>query len=274
MIAWKLHHRDETISTNIDARDGTHGDVFAAARQTAGRGRLGHRWLSEPNASLTMSAVLSVDGLAADLVATLPLVAGLAVCEGVRRLVAEDAVLGIKWPNDVWSNGRKLSGILCERQGERVVVGIGVNVVQTDFPPELAGRATSLSLLGWAHEVPEDPVRAVRETVLDELAAAYDVWTREGFAAVWPRIAALDVLKGRRLAVCQTDDDREPVCGLCGGIRPDGALDVSGKPVYAGEAHVVLNMGDERERPPSGVSGGGGFWYNAETQGHHKVKET
>ena len=153
-MTWQIHHKDETESTNLDARAGRHGDVFTADYQTAGRGRLDHKWLSPPGANLMMSAVLSVEGLSPEQVATLPLVVGLAVAKAVRRLFVNGQDVGrktedvkLKWPNDVLVGGKKLAGILCERNGDNVIAGIGINVGQTEFPPEIADRATSLALL-------------------------------------------------------------------------------------------------------------------------------
>ena len=83
MIDCRIHHKAETASTNLDARSGHHGDVFTADYQTAGRGRLDHKWESPPKTNLMMSAVLSVEGLAPEKVATLPLVVGLAVIKAV-----------------------------------------------------------------------------------------------------------------------------------------------------------------------------------------------
>ena len=260
---WRIHHRAETASTNLDARAGTHGDVYTADFQTAGRGRLDHKWLSPPGENLMMSVVLSVEGLSPEHVATLPLVVGLAVCRGLSPLlnvadlsrVCLSPTLGasrglsptLKWPNDVLVAGRKLAGILCERQGDQVIVGIGVNVNQTEFPPEIAKKSTSLSFFSLSErDCPqnrvgngEGTVPMVRDAILAELDHLYGTWRENGFAAVYPQIAAIDCLKGRELSVLQTDDDAEPIRGLCGGIRPDGALDVAGHPIYAGEAHVL-----------------------------------
>lgn len=242
MTAWRIHHRSETVSTNLDARAGIHGDVFTADFQTAGRGRLDHKWLSPPGTNLMMSVVLSVDDLAPEQVSTLPLVAGLAVAEGLSPFAMglSPAERGLsprlKWPNDVLVGGRKLSGILCERQGDLVVVGIGVNVGQRDFPSELAGRATSLAILG-AGKVPT--CSDVREAILSKLGELYSLWRKNGFVAVYPQIVAIDCLRGWELSVRQTDDDARPVTGVCGGILPDGSLDVGGVRIYAGEAHVL-----------------------------------
>jgi len=234
-IVWNIRHRTETASTNLDARGGSHGDVFTADYQTAGRGRLDHKWLSPPGTNLMMSAVLSVEGLPPEQVVTLPLVAGLAVCRAVAPVVRPS----LKWPNDVLVEGRKLAGILCERVDDRVIVGIGVNVAQREFPAEIAGRATSLALCRGP-SAPDCP--AVRDAVLRELGGLYAIWRHEGFAAVHPQIVAFDCLKGRRLTVIQTDDDALPREGICGGIRPDGALDLDHTPIYAGETHITSTL--------------------------------
>ena len=242
---WRVHHKDQTESTNLDARAGVHGDVFTADYQTAGRGRLDHKWLSPPKTNLIMSAVLSVEGLAPEQVATLPLVAGLAVATALKNLThhcstsTSDFDYSLKWPNDVLIGGKKLAGILCERHGDNVIVGIGVNVNQTEFPPEIADHATSLSLIAPdLVSCLSSPVLSVRTAVLRELDCWYSRWRSGGFDAVYPEISAVDYLKGLKIAVRQTDTDAVPVAGVCGGIRPDGSLDVGGTSIYAGEAHV------------------------------------
>lgn len=240
MIRWRIHHKAETASTNADARDGVHGDVFTADFQSAGRGRIGHRWLSPPGCNLMMSVVLSIapdidDGDAA----TLPLVVGIAVVNAVRGMLPGSAAVTLKWPNDVLVYGKKISGILCERHGDLVVAGIGMNVRQRDFAPDIADRATSLVLASGDADV---SVVQVREAVLGELAAAYEAWLGGGFAAVYPAIRAADCLNRRTLSVRQSDDDVDAVRGVCGGIQPDGSLLVGGRRIYAGEAHVLDNM--------------------------------
>ena len=143
MVEWRIFHKDVTSSTNDDAAKGSHGDVFTAGFQTAGRGRGDHVWEGEKNAALMMSAVLATGGCSPAYVATFPLVAGLATMEGLRRLAGPALLLdiGIKWPNDVLCGGRKVAGLLCRREDERIVAGIGVNVKQKSFPKAIAGRA-------------------------------------------------------------------------------------------------------------------------------------
>ena len=259
---WRIHHKIETVSTNLDARAGVHGDVYTADFQTAGRGRLDHKWQSPPGANLMMSVVLGVGargrmgaeggmGVKETLpeeIATLPLVIGLAVVRAIRSLLPQgdgersprtppaELLPLLKWPNDVLVGGRKVSGILCERHGDFVIAGIGVNVKQRVFSSEIAKRATSLvELMG---PVPIS-VEEVRGVVLEEIAELYEIWLEGGFAAVYPEIQAVDCLRGQTLAVKQTDDDAEPIRGVCGGIAPDGSLLVGSVPIYAGEAHVM-----------------------------------
>ena len=238
---WAIHSKRKTESTNLDARAGKHRDVFTAGYQTAGRGRLDHKWLSPEDTNLMMSVVLSVGGLAPEQVATLPLVAGLAVVKAVRRLFADSQDVRrktedvkLKWPNDILVENKKLAGILCEWNGDNVIVGIGVNVRQRVWPNELNGRATSL----LRETGKEFKITQVRNAVLGQLGKWYGIWREKGFAAVHSEIAAIDLLRGRTVSVRQNDDDSAPIAGVSNGIMLDGSLDVDGVKVYAGEAHV------------------------------------
>ena len=176
----------------------------------------------------------------------MPLVAGLAVAKGLSDLWTRgdslvgkmlDGRLSVKWPNDVLVDGKKIAGILCERHGDCVIVGIGVNVRQRVWPDELFGRAISiLEATGWQMKTVK-----VRNAILGQLGKWHGIWRERGFGAVHPEIAALDALKGKWLSVRQTDDDASPVEGVSGGIQADGSLDVGGVKVYAGEAHVEFD---------------------------------
>lgn len=231
-MTFRIHHRPVTQSTNLDAREGVPGDVFTADEQTAGRGRLDHRWLSAPGENLMLSAVLDVAGLPPEQVVTLPLAVGLAVHAAIARFLPGGEIR-LKWPNDVLVGGRKIAGILCELNGDGVIAGVGVNVRQTMFAPEIADRATSLAREGASASVVE-----VRDALLAELGRVHGTWRAEGFAALQARYAAVDFLKGRNVSVRQTDDDETPLMGVCEGVQVDGTLRVGGRPVYAGEAHV------------------------------------
>jgi BirA family transcriptional regulator, biotin operon repressor / biotin---[acetyl-CoA-carboxylase] ligase len=117
-----------TGSTNADllARGGPEGQVLVAEEQTAGRGRMGRSWVSQPGASLTFSVLLRPAAVPPGRRGWLPLLTGVAVAMAVRSAAAVPATL--KWPNDVLAGDRKLAGILAEQSGETVVIGIGINV--------------------------------------------------------------------------------------------------------------------------------------------------
>ena len=142
-----IHRKDATDSTNIDARAGRPGDVFVAEFQRAGRGRLDHSWHSAKGENLMFSVVLACGDSPPAEVATLPLVVGLAVLDALRPHVPPSVRLAVKWPNDILADGRKIVGILCERHGDCVIAGVGVNVNERSFPAEIAARATSLAVL-------------------------------------------------------------------------------------------------------------------------------
>jgi len=229
-----IHHKEVTASTNLDARAGQPFDVFTADFQTAGRGRLDHVWQSAANQNLTFSIVLPAGDT------TLPLVIGLAVLKSLHTssLLPTPCSLSLKWPNDILVNDLKLAGILCERVGDNVIAGIGVNVNQTAFPPEIAGRATSLALLLGSNSNSKLQLGPLLDRLVDSIVAHHARWTKEGFAALWPEFAPYDVLRGRTVSVLATDNDPAPITGLCGGIQPDGSLLVGTQNIFAGEAHV------------------------------------
>ena len=142
---------DETDSTNVQAKklgeaEGTHGTLIVSDRQTAGKGRRGRGWDSPSGASIYMSILLRPDILP-DKAPMLTLVMALAVVRAVREITGEEA--GIKWPNDIVLNKKKICGILTEMSAEidyinHVVIGVGINVNTEDFPEEIKKTATSL----------------------------------------------------------------------------------------------------------------------------------
>lgn len=150
----RLECHDSLASTNDRARElldlfghAAHGAVVVADRQTAGRGRLGRSWFSEPGRSLTLSVALWPGGEPRGF-GTIPLAAALAVREALRPLGAQAL---IKWPNDVLVKGRKVAGVLLEgrfsgEEARGLALGIGVNLAQRAevFPEEFRAGATSV----------------------------------------------------------------------------------------------------------------------------------
>src|SRR5215475_1698393 len=183
---------EETGSTNADllaeAQAGAgEGLVLVAEAQTAGRGRMGRRWISAPGRTLTFSVLLR-PAVPAGLLGWVPLLAGVAVASALQQTAGVDARL--KWPNDVLADGAKLAGILAERWGSAIVVGTGINVLQQrgELP---VPTATSLLMAGGAGLTETRGARLVdapgpaagadtRErlliAVLDEFARWYRAW--------------------------------------------------------------------------------------------------
>jgi BirA family transcriptional regulator, biotin operon repressor / biotin---[acetyl-CoA-carboxylase] ligase len=198
----RLHLR-QTGSTNDRARalaaDGApHGTLVTAREQTAGRGRRGRTWVGPPGQALLMSLVLR------ELEPLLPLRAGLAVAD-----LAGDAAQ-VKWPNDVWVDGRKVAGILAEArvQAGWAVLGIGVNVAVdlAALPDELHETAGTLG------RHPEE-----LEDVLAKLLRALERRLAEPAAASLDALRARDALRGREVEW----DDGE---GVGAGIDDAGSL--------------------------------------------------
>ena len=214
-----------TASTNDDAKRAAKGGApegaaVVADAQSEGRGRLGRTWYSPTGENLYVSFVLrpSFDPKRIPLIT---LTAGLAVVDAVAPRVARRRV-GLKWPNDVYIDGRKVAGILSEAQvvdgrPAWVVVGIGINVRTSAFPAELEERATSLAL---AHATSLD-----RGALFVDLAAALFermALLREGNVRdLVAAFAARDELAGRAITV-----DGAPATAV--GIAEDGALVIRG----------------------------------------------
>ena len=226
-----------------DRRGGRVGDLFpqmlVAIHQTAGRGRLGRRWHSEPGSSLTFSLALP---LARDDWSGLSLAVGLAVADALEP---DGRRLGLKWPNDlvladpaVPGTGRKLGGILIESVpvGEQraAVVGIGINVLPQPAAEADYGTAALTEL--WPEATPQDTLARIGVPLVRALLA----FDRDGFEAMQPAYARRDVLQGRRV---RTTDVAMPE-GVADGVDTDGALLVAAggasRRVVSGEVSVRL----------------------------------
>ena len=165
-------------------------------------------------------------------VARAPLLS-LAVGVGVAEALidATGVVARLKWPNDVLIDRRKVAGILLERHGDAVVIGIGINVAQRAVPPALASIATSVVLAGGL---------ADREAILQAVLASVARWRatleRDGFEPVRARWMELTAMRGQQVSV-------DGITGRVVGLDRDGALllesDGAIRRVIAGEVQPV-----------------------------------
>lgn len=223
----------ELGSTNDEAKrlargGASEGTAVVAARQTGGRGRFGRVWES-PAGGAYVSCILR-PALTPAVLAPLSLVAAVGAARGLATLGLE---AGIKWPNDLESDGRKLGGILLEMAAEAdrvewVVIGCGVNVAA----PAHARGACVRDVL------PHALVAEVAAAVLDGVAAAYREFTSVGFEGIAAHYAAHATLTDRRVSVRDTTG-RVVTEGRVAGIDSGGALllerDGQTATVYAGE---------------------------------------
>lgn len=230
----------ETGSTNSDlAARITRGEAAAelswlvADRQNAGRGRQGRTWFDGAGNFMGSTWVALRPGDPTP--HTLALVAGLAVAETVASRLPPPHRPMLKWPNDVMIGGAKLAGLLLERAGDAVVVGVGVNLA---CAPAVEGRETvALSAFGPAPD---------RDLFAADLAEAFarDVerWRSFGLGPILARWAALGHPHGTPLLVGEPGE--VPVAGTFAGLDPDGALllrlaDGTTRTVSAGEVRLA-----------------------------------
>ncbi|MGA9753875.1 MAG: biotin--[acetyl-CoA-carboxylase] ligase [Desulfobaccales bacterium] len=219
-----VHHFETLNSTNdlakeLAARGAPEGTVVVAETQTGGRGRLGREWNSPPGVGLYVSLVLR-PMLPPWELPQITLMTAVAVVRAIRRVAG--VTPGIKWPNDLLLNGKKLGGILTEMETEsdrirHVVVGLGLNVNNPGFPPELAATATSLTLAAGG----SFPRVKLLQVWLEEFEALYERFLNQEFPAILEEWKRYTVTLGRAVTVRQ--GPRE-ICGQALDVAADGAL--------------------------------------------------
>lgn len=230
----------ETGSTNSDLaaqlRAGEavrEGDWLVADRQVAGRGRQGRTWF-DGTGNFMGSTVVRL-GSRDPAPASLALVAGLAAYEAAVPYLVEPGALQLKWPNDLLLGGAKLAGILLEREGDAIIVGMGINLARA---PELPDRRTvALSALGPAPD---------RDGFAANLAAAFDRelerWRTYGIEPLVRRWESVAHPSGTPLTVHPPGEG--PLEGAFAGLAPDGSLmlrlaDGSTRAIHAGDVMLA-----------------------------------
>ena len=239
-------------AAELAAAGAPEGAPGVTEEQTEGRGRLGRAWVAPPGSSLLVSVVLRPPA-ATDAVWLTVAAAGVALAGAVDEVAPGAAPAGLKWPNDLELGGRKAAGLLAEArlegtklEGARldaVLLGMGVNVGQEagDFPAEVAGRATSVSLAAGA------PVDR------GELLAAWAGRFLDGYAELCagrpgPVLAAYRerlVTVGRQVRADRIGAG--PVVGTAVDLTPAGALVVQ----TASGARVEVLAGDVHHLRPA-----------------------
>jgi BirA family transcriptional regulator, biotin operon repressor / biotin---[acetyl-CoA-carboxylase] ligase len=216
-VHWRLIDSTNERAKALAVEGAPHGTLVTADEQTAGRGRQGRTWTAPSRSAVLMSLVVR------DPDETLPLLAAVAICDALPVECA------IKWPNDVWLDGRKLAGILVEGRPQQrwAVLGVGLNVTTSEFPEELRDAATSLRLAGIETDV---------ETILDALLVSVDRWLGAPQAAILAAWRRRDAIRGERVRWASGE-------GIAAGIDDSGALLVDTEEgriaLQAGEIHLL-----------------------------------
>lgn len=217
-------------STNTEARElaaagAPGGTLVTGEGQTAGRGRQGRPWSTPAGAALAYSFILRREIVPPN---SLPLKIGVAVCEAVEALGVERASL--KWPNDVWIEGKKCAGVLVESRPQDgwAVAGVGLNLAigPDEFPPDLRDRATSV---GHGADVVSATV-ALNEAIERRLSIPFEETLAE--------MSRRDVLRGETISWAEGS-------GTAAGFDREGNLLVESRvgcltTLNAGEVHLEL----------------------------------
>ncbi|MFZ5928480.1 MAG: biotin--[acetyl-CoA-carboxylase] ligase [Acidobacteriota bacterium] len=192
------------------------GTVVAARTQTAGQGRLGRTWDSRPG-GLYFTIILR-PRLEPARVPLATLALGLAVADTLQTFVG--VAVDLRWPNDVLIGDRKLAGILAQFQDSALLAGIGLNVNQREFPPELRPIATSLRIETGSEQDPEFLLRALARSIESHLK----ILETSGAAAILRLFeAASSYAAGRRVTVEMPAGE---ITGITAGLTAEGFLRV------------------------------------------------
>ena len=240
-----LYFYPETDTTNDRVRELAleglpEGTLAVAEMQTAGRGRMGRAWQAPKDSGIWMSLLLRPD-IPPMQASVLTLLTGIAIAEAIEEVT--DVEVGIKWPNDILLNGKKLVGILTEMDCDMekihsVTVGMGINVNTKAFPEELQDIATSLYL-----ETGRESDRAVIVgCVMKHFEALYEEFLTEGgvFAPFKERYRRKCLNIGKEVRVI----GREIYLAMALDITPEGELIVKRKDngaeevVFSGEVSI------------------------------------
>ena len=219
-----IHHFEELPSTNdlakeLGSKNAPEGSLVVAECQTRGRGRLGREWDSPPGVGLYVSLILRPPLPPSEL-PQITLTAAVAVVRALRK--STGVAPGIKWPNDLLVDGKKLGGILTEMETESdqiryLVVGLGLNVNNREFPPPLDQTATSLALArGSTYSR-----RRIMRAWLEEFEALYEQFLKQDFGGILDEWREYNVTLGQTVTVRQ--GPRE-ISGLALEVAGDGAL--------------------------------------------------
>lgn len=242
-VGTEICYFDVTDSTNTQAKslgegDAPNGTLVVAGKQESGRGRRGRSFESPAGTGIFMTLLLRPE-IEPQNASMLTLVSALAVAKGIEHMV--DLPVQIKWPNDIVINGKKVCGILTEMSAQMdyvnyIVIGIGINVSNEEFPEEIKDVATSIYLESGKHVN-----RAMLiEKIWEEFEDYYELYEKtQDLSSLVKEYDSYLVNRGQKVRVL---DPKEPYEGKAMGITDRGELIVdtweARRLVSAGEVSV------------------------------------
>lgn len=246
ILGKKIFVFDSIDSTNSFAKtlspdQAPHGTLIIADEQTAGRGRMHRHWISTKGKNLLFSLVLYPDFFA-EKISLLPFAGSLAVTDAIETVTKLSATC--KWPNDVMINGKKVCGMLLESSVDsssirKVILGIGVNVNQEDFPDELKYKATSLKNESG---IEVERIRLL-QTLLEELENRYEQLSKFPSQQLLHDWKMKALLFGKKITVLESEYSFQATAI---DVAEDGSLiiqteDGEKKNIFAGDVSLTYN---------------------------------
>jgi len=226
LLGKEIHFYQELSSTNSIARQmaisgAAEGTIVMSRSQSAGRGRMQRQWACPPGKGLLLSMVLRPE-ISVQFVPQLTLLTAVVVAETIKKVTG--CAAGIKWPNDIYINGKKVCGILAESSFSKagvkyVIIGLGINVnLDTDqLPTDCQKTSTSLSLELGQH--------VSRFKLLKQFIISWDEHLKGFIIAGHPYLRNKwienNVTIGRNVTVHK---DKDPIHGLAVDVSENGGL--------------------------------------------------
>ena len=232
MQIFRFESIDSTSDYLKNKKDIKNFDLAIAEVQTRGRGRRGNSWVSNKGMALFSFALKADKGISIEEYSKLPLVTGISVLRGIKRI--EDLDLKFKWTNDIYLDDKKISGILVEKVNDFFIIGIGINVNNREMG---AAEGIAISLINKTKRnyIIEDIIF----TVIDEFKKYYKRFCDGEWKYILEEINSKNYLKGKIVDIV---DIKNHVTGKVTEIAQDGRLEVDilgeKKLFNIGEVHI------------------------------------
>lgn len=233
----RIFHFDELGSTSDylkEKKDKKDWDLVVADIQTSGRGRRGNLWVSPPGAGLFSFALKEDPNLSMEEYSKLPLIVGIALLEGLKNMVELD--YKFKWTNDIYLFDKKLSGILVEKVEDFFIIGIGININNSEFLGESKNGISLKSATENRYEILD-----IIKTIVNSFEKYWNRYIRGEWNEILYEINEKNYLLNRGIEI---EFLGSKISGIGGKILKNGKLEVETadgiKEFMVGEIHIKL----------------------------------